>query len=185
MDLSVRRGGGPHIPLSSGPHFSGALNKGRILSLFWSWVPWEIFKVAPSGPLARTWKGGGGGKAKSESCFLPISELVPGAPELETGLSQRRLLSQRVDARLGIAPVSVRNGDKGLEKPSDLASEPVPALPPRGRLLSISLRPATDPRPQPATLRPALFQILTFCFFYLASNNNNKQQQQQQQMWPL
>lgn len=62
MDLSVRRGGGPHIPLSSGPHFSGALNKGRILSLFWSWVPWEIFKVAPSGPLARTWRGGGRGK---------------------------------------------------------------------------------------------------------------------------
>lgn len=165
---------GAHIPLSSRPHFSGALNEGRILSLFWSWVPREIFKVAPSGPLARIW-GRAEGEANSEGRFLPISELVPGAPELETGLSQRRLLSERVDARLGIAPISVRNGDKGLEKPSGLASDPVPTLPPRRRFLSTSLWPATEPRPQPATLQACLNSNPDFPLFLLGL-----QQQQQQ-----
>lgn len=47
---------------------------------FWSWIPREILKVAPSGARARTlspWE------AKSERGFLPISELIeliPGPP---------------------------------------------------------------------------------------------------------
>lgn len=44
---------------------------------FWLWGPREILKVAPFSPKART---SGKGEAKSERCFLPISELIPESP---------------------------------------------------------------------------------------------------------
>lgn len=135
---------------------------------FWSWVPREIFKVAPSGPLARAW-GRGRPSLRAVSFLYPI----PGAPELGRGLSQKRLLSERVDARLGIAPVSVRNRDLTGEALQVCLQTPLS----QRRVLSTSLQPAIAPRPQTATLQPCLDSNPDFPLFLLGLQKKKKKKQ--------
>lgn len=77
-------------------------------------------------------------------------------------LSQRQPLSERVDTRLGIAAVSVRNHDEELEGPSELASDATPTLSQRGSLST--LHSATVPS---ATLQSCLDSNPDFPLFLL------------------
>lgn len=83
--------GGPH-PSIQRPSIRRGTQQGPDPLSFWSWVPREIFKVAPSCPLARTW-GRGRLSLRAVSFLYPTSDLIPGTPELGMGLSQKRLLS--------------------------------------------------------------------------------------------